>query len=344
MTNMTSRAAAVLLLVLFALLLAPPAVAQQSRTFRDPVRVIADARLTVGKTDGIPLYLSEDWSHPLPSATRAVVIFHGLQRNADRYWSDAQATVAAAGDAARGTVLIVPQFLADQDLPAHGLPATMLHWDADSWAGGAPADGPEPLSAFDAIDAILARLADRSLFPNLKSVVLAGHSAGGQVVQRYAVLGRDEDLLSARGVHVRYIVANPSSYAYFTNERPIAVDAATCPDFNRWKYGLEQLVPYAQGENDLEARYVRRDIVYLLGTADTDPNHSVLDKSCAGEAEGPHRLARGMAYFAYLLRRHPGDLQHHLALVPGVGHDDGRMFGSPCGRAALFDTPGCPFL
>jgi pimeloyl-ACP methyl ester carboxylesterase len=335
---------ALFLLAVAALSPSQSASAQQSRTFRDPVGVVADERLVVGKTDGIPLYVSANWSHPLPEVTRAVLIFHGLLRNADRYWSDARATVADAGEAARGTLLIVPQFLADQDLPAHGLPPTMLHWEADSWAGGAPADGPEPLSAFDAIDAILARLADRSLFPNLKSVVIAGHSAGGQVVQRYAVVGRGEDSLATLGIHVRYVVANPSSYAYFTSERPLPVDAAACPDFNRWKYGLDEIVPYARGERDLEVRYIRRDVVYLLGTADTDPNHPALDKSCAGEAEGPHRFARGMSYFAYLLRRYPGDLRHHVALVLGVGHDGGRMFGSVCGRAALFDTPGCPLL
>ena len=331
-------------MIVAALLVPVFASAQQSQAFRNPVKVVADTRLAVGKTDGIPLFLSADWSHPLPDVTRAVLVFHGLQRDADRYWSDARATIADAGDSARGTLLIVPQFLADQDLPAHGLPSSMLHWEADSWQGGAPADGPEPLSPFDAIDAILARLADRSLFPNLTRVVVAGHSAGGQVVQRYAVVGRGEDALTARGVRVRYVVANPSSYAYFTSERPLPVDAAACPDFNRWKYGLQQLVPYAEGERDLETRYVRRDVVYLLGTADTDPNHSALDKSCAGEAEGPYRFARGMAYYAYLLRRHPGDLNHHVGLVLGVGHNGGQMFGSTCGRAALFDAPGCPFL
>jgi len=339
---MTRRTLLILLMV--AGLIPATAPAQQRQTFRDPVKVVADARLAVGKTDGIPLYLSADWSHPLPDVTRAVLVFHGLQRDADRYWTDAQATLADAGDAARGTLLIVPQFLADQDLPAHGLPLSMLHWEADSWSGGAPADGPEPLSSFDAIDAILARLADRSLFPNLRRVVVAGHSAGGQVVQRYAIVGRGEDALIARGVQVRYVVANPSSYTYFTSERPLPVDNAACPGFNRWKYGLDQIVPYAEGESDLEARYVRRDVVYLLGTADTDPNHSALDKSCAGEAEGPYRFARGMAYYAYLLRHHPADLNHHVGLVLGVAHDGGRMFGSSCGRAALFDAPGCPFF
>jgi len=82
-------------------------------------------------------------------------------------------------------------------------------------------------------------------------------------------------------------------------------------------------------------------VVYLLGTADTNPNHPALDKSCAGEAQGPYRFARGHAFFAYLQARHPTGLAQRLWEVPGVGHDGARMLGSACGLAALFDKPGC---
>ena len=90
-----------------------------------------------------------------------------------------------------------------------------------------------PLSAFDVFDAILQRVADRTLLPALTTVVVAGHSAGGQVVHRYSIIGRGEVALLARGLHMRYVVANPSSYLYLSAERPEQVDAATCPEFNR---------------------------------------------------------------------------------------------------------------
>jgi len=35
------------------------------------------------------------------------------------------------------------------------------------WKGGDPAEGPAPASSFEALDAMLAKLADRRLFPNL---------------------------------------------------------------------------------------------------------------------------------------------------------------------------------
>ena len=46
----------------------------------------------------------------------------------------------------------------------------------DGWEGGDPAEGPTDASSFDALDAILARLADKRLFPALRAVVIAGHS------------------------------------------------------------------------------------------------------------------------------------------------------------------------
>ena len=87
------------------------------------------------------------------------------------------------------------------------------------------------------VDALLAQLADRSLFPNLKTVVLAGHGGGGQVVQRYAVVGKAVAALSSAGIHLRYVIANPASYLYFSDERPAPFRSADCPDFNHWKYG-----------------------------------------------------------------------------------------------------------
>ena len=93
---------------------------------------------------------------------------------------------------------------------------------------------------------------------------------------------------------------------------------------------------------DLEARYVARDVTYLLGTRDVDPNHPQLDKTCAGEAQGPNRYARGHGYFAVLQAREGGRLAHRLHDVPGVAHQGGRMLTSACAVAAMFDTQDCP--
>ena len=175
-------------------------------------------------------------------------------------------------------LLIEPQFLNDLDVAAQHLPAETLHWAHSGWEGGEDAHGPAPISSFAAIDAILARLADRASFPALRNVVVAGHSGGGQLVQRYAIAGRGESALNKAGIHVRYVVSNPSSYAYFSPERPTGdgfatFDAAACPSYDRWKYGMTGLPTYLAGEDPaaLEAAYAARDVVYLLGQAMTTP-------------------------------------------------------------------------
>nr|GFC73418.1 hypothetical protein [Tanacetum cinerariifolium] len=70
---------------------------------------------------------------------------------------------------------------------------------------GSKATGVKPISSFVVIDHILKRLSDSKLFPNLKEIVIAGHSGGAQVVQRYALIGGKEDvLLKKEGIKLRY--------------------------------------------------------------------------------------------------------------------------------------------
>jgi pimeloyl-ACP methyl ester carboxylesterase len=175
------------------------------------------------------------------------------------------------------------------------------------------------------------------LFPALKDIVVAGHSGGGQVVQRFALLGGDHPTLHDEGIRLRYVVANPSSYAYFSPQRPVPFDAAACPGFDDWKYGLQKLPAYANGQSaaQLEQTYVSRSITYLLGQQDTNPNHPALDKGCEAEAQGAYRLIRGRNYFDYLKQRHP-QLRQELVEVPGVGHNGDGMLRSPEGQKVLF--------
>lgn len=162
---------------------------------------------------------------------------------------------------------------------------------------GEAARQPGPISSFAALDALLAHFANRALYPSLSAVVMMGHSAGAQLLQRYAVAGREGEKLARDGISVRYIVANPSSYLYFDDERPNGEVTAggACPAATEWKYGLKSAPPYvvSQDLQDLESRYVRRSVVYLLGEADTDPYTHFIDRSCAAMAQGPYRLARG---------------------------------------------------
>ena len=84
------------------------------------------------------------------------------------------------------------------------------------------------------------------------------------------------------------------------------------------------------------------NVIYLLGTADTDPHEKDLDVSCGGEAQGPTRFVRGQAYYAYLHSRHPSGWKQRMWFVPGVAHSANEMFTSTCGVGAFFDVGPCP--
>ena len=267
------RALSCLAAIALALVCGRALAAEDDAPNNKPVKVVADARLSVGGQGMLPLYLSSDWSMPLPAISRAIIVLHGRLRNADEYYISAHTAQVAAGDDGKSALMIVPQFLAEVDIEAHKLPADTLRWSLVGWEGGDAALAPNPVSSFEALDAILAKLSDRRIFPNLKQVVVAGHSGGGQVAQRYAIAGKGEATLSRQHIDIRYVVANPSSYAYFSKERPVPAIAASCAGYDNWKYGMDGRPPYLADVTPaaLEQRYVERDVIYLLGTLDTKP-------------------------------------------------------------------------
>ncbi|MDE3167442.1 MAG: hypothetical protein KGN36_16690, partial [Acidobacteriota bacterium] len=189
------------------------------------------------------------------------------------------------------------------------------------------------ITSFDFMDQILRKLANRRTFPNLKSIVVAGHSAGGQFVDRYAMANQVQGRL---GVRVVYLVANPSSYAYLDSTRPRGesglfrdfVDARNCTTYNKWPYGLEDRTggyTVRQSDEQLRRQFTERPVTYLLGELDTLPLAG-FDSSCPAMAQGANRLARGQAFARYVNEKFGA---HHRAMVvPLCGHNARCMFTS----------------
>lgn len=315
-----------------------------------PVPVVQKGRLGIVTRSGdfeIPIAVSRDWTQPQDDITRAVIVIPGWPR---RDLRSGEHAAEVAGAAARTTVIVTPQFLTARDIAAHNLTGNILRWGENDWKEGKPSEDPAAISSFQVVDEIFQRLANRAIFPNLNTIVLAGHSAGGQFVQDYAVLGRGQAGLGGVPIHVRYVVANPATYLYLTDERPDSngdftpFNAASCRAFNQWNYGLKAGVPAYSPRphsiDELKARYLGRDIIYLLGTADDAPDGDGQDQSCAAEAQGATRYARGRAFDAYVHVLDPHTRQRVFE-ARGVGHSSYRMFSSVCGLAALFDKPGC---
>ncbi|MBB3213255.1 pimeloyl-ACP methyl ester carboxylesterase [Herbaspirillum sp. Sphag1AN] len=330
-----------------------PAGAAEIDIVNSPVPVVLQDRLTVKTASGVgdvPIRVSRNWNFEQPDITRAVIIIHGWPRRDIDADEDLQ---QRAGSLASGTLFVTPQFLTEIDVEAHHLSPMTLRWGERDWLQGYDARSPAPISAFSVIDQIFTRLADRRRFPHLRDIVLAGHSAGGQFVQRYAAVGHAAQEIVASPIHVRYVVANPAAYLYFDNKRPqadgsFADVSAHCPTAGTWNNGLSAKLPaYVKQPVEpamLEKEYLQRDVVYLLGTADNDPNADAIGQSCTYKTQGATRLERGHVYFRYVAvaaeAAHLPQL-HRLYEVPGVAHRTFSMYHSACGLAAVFDKSGC---
>lgn len=273
-------------------------------------------------------------SYPLSGSetpTGAVVVVHGTGRNAEGYF---ERMADAASDFGPRAQIVAPWFQTDEDDPAEN-DAYWTNGEDTSWKIGGGALRPEGLSSFQTVDEILHLLADKSRFPNLTTITLAGHSAGGQFVQRYAAGGRAPSELD--GTTVRFVPANPSSYLYLDGKRPDGEGLpGSCPEYNDYKYGLDNRNEYmaAPSEQAIRERYTAREVTYLLGERDVNQDDD-LDDSCAARAQGPNRFERGRAYYDAIHRNFPS-APHRLATVPGVGHDSEAMFNSEQGKDAIF--------
>lgn len=273
--------------------------------------------------------------------TSALIAVHGHPRDATKTFDAALLAVQRAGRLG-DTLVVAPVFQVDSARAANcrtdGVPAAQpgdLLWTCSSWPEGESASNGAGLASFAALDALVAELARQ--WPTLRTVTIAGFSAGAQMVQRAIGFAA----APPAGVALRYVVADPGSWLYFDAFRPQPVGVSSCPAANRWKYGTEALPPHL-GRNAAQARaqYAAADIHYLEGERDSNDAkgmaHRLLDTSCAAAAQGEFRLQRGLAYADYDRALLAPSKQRQVTVVPGCAHDVACVFPSAAAREALF--------
>ena len=174
------------------------------------------------------------------------------------------------------------------------------------------------------------------------------------------------------GVPVRYVVANPSSYAWPDSTRPLPVDDAM-PDnakaawnseevhtkfsygpyappapggdtrtqgctatYDQWPYGLkDRKGTYTSGisEDQIKKQLVSRPTTYLLGQVDVLPLGG-FDSGCSAMAQGATRRARGEAFVKFIDSELGGTSK--AVIIPECGHNDRCIYTTDEALAVIF--------
>ena len=220
-----------------------------------------------------------------------VFVMHGVNRNAGEYrdqWHD----LAIEHD----FMLVVPEF-SDRDFPGPE------GYNLGNVFYGPGAVNPEANWSYSAIEAIFDDV--RSRFGlKVETYSLYGHSAGAQFVHRF--------IFHVPQARVNRIVAANAGWYMM-------------PDFElAFPYGLKGSVI----DQERLASGLQLPVTILLGTEDSDPDHPNLRRTPEAMNQGPHRLARGQAFFdAAREAAVQLDVPFNWSLerVEGAGHDNQLM-------------------
>ncbi|WFC94055.1 hypothetical protein MBRA1_000683 [Malassezia brasiliensis] len=196
------------------------------------------------------------------------------------------------------------------------------------------------LNVLDVLDAYVDYFTNKTRFPNMEVMVIAGFSMGGQAVNRYVTFRPDTEKDSM----INYWISSPASLVYLNDSRPMSTN--NCSDFNDYKYGLDGTLPAyvnrtaEQNTPDIiRQRYLSRKVYYFVGTEDSNSG----DTSCAAKAQGNDHVDRMDNWIADVLpylpnNPNPGQIPPTVAYakLEGVPHLASGVIMSSAGMQTLF--------
>ena len=222
-----------------------------------------------------------------------VVVFHGSNRNAEEYCRNWK------GYAEENNLLVICPEFTKQKYPGARYYSTGNVMDRFDGSGRIQ---PKDLWVFSSVNRIIRDAKERVDSKNSK-VIVFGHSAGGQFLQRYIFFAETTvaDLI---------IPANAGWY--------------TMPDFSvRFPYGIKD----APVTESMLAVAFAKPVVVLLGEADVKRTNN-LRITARADKQGVNRLERGKNFFATsqkMAEKLGVPFRWRLATVPRVGHNGKKM-------------------
>ncbi|MBU1657968.1 hypothetical protein KKG72_02820 [bacterium] len=286
--------------------------------------------------------------HKNSEITQLIIAIHSSNYDAQSFFNNIYALSKKMGKE-KMTLLISPQFMQSSSLES-SKKADFLFWDNPPFLGSSNARYLKrrvQISAYEILDEMIDKVTKSGFFPKLRRIVIVGHSAGGQFVNRYCAYSRFEKF----GLNVRYIVMAPSSYLYFNKERAIKgtlnhfeIPKAEAKTYNNWGYGLDKLYQVHSRNkvtaSMMENQYVKSEVIYLVGSNDNNSNDSTASKTAASMWQGRNRVERAIIYAHYLEHYFGKEIssKHRFHTVPNVGHSSKDLINSKIGKSYLLES------
>ncbi|EST06428.1 hypothetical protein PSEUBRA_004327 [Kalmanozyma brasiliensis GHG001] len=219
-------------------------------------------------------------------------------------------------------------------------------WKSIEWGDGSPAYEPADSAgagSFEALDSAVSFFLDRTRFPNLRKVVIAGFSLGAQLTNRYATF-RDDTSQDDRLI---FWISSPNSFVYLQDTRPLQIGTSCTETYGNYKYGLNGTLPnyYTRATSrvstsSLITRYLSRTIFYLVGMDDLSAGLS----SCAPNTQGYGHLDKMYYWTQQVVPMLPGSTGVEGELpgdglvryVAKTGHQDWKIITSDPGVETLW--------
>lgn len=244
---------------------------------------------------------------------------------------------------ANNSVLIIgPAWLNEADQQYGAAQANDLVFHGSQWQSGGYSRSPnltKSITTYDVLDYFTDWLFNKTNFPALNSVTMAGHSMGGQAVARYALLKKQKSYDD----NMQYWIGNPGSWAWLTDSRPMS--NATCTDYDEWEYGIggntTKVSKYARkdvaaNKTAVVQRFRGRKVQYAFGLLDNGPG----DTHCEAVMQGGNHLDRG-SNWVQMLGAMPGGFpmqSQAVAFVANASHQDYAMMSANSSVAFIFKS------
>ena len=220
--------------------------------------------------------------------TKVLFIIHGASRDADRYLS---MWLDAAKD--KNVILVAPHFKKND----HPYFATL---GMASYSGKIIKDQGVWLN--DSIAKFYAYFQNKY---NLSSeqYLIYGFSGGSQFVHRYLMYGVDKAIEKAA-------IGSAGWYTF--------IESSPFP------YGIKDM-PLEPGRIEW---LMSKEVLFLLGDKDNNPNHSTLNRTKGSMLQGSNRYERGINYFDHLIRignEFNTPMRWRFSVMRGIDHNTKKM-------------------